>query len=222
MTRVRGGIAATALAAASAAFLTAHHRGATSGTTRDERTRVLPGDDLVVDPQTVSTHAITVPAPPEAVWPWLVQMGWHRAGWYTARWVDVALFPENLPSADRVVPELQHLEVGDVVPDGPARTRCEFRVAEVEPGRHLVLRSSSHLPPSWRRHDRAHLDWTWAFILEPVSEGSRLIFRWRARTSPAWLTAGVHAFIVPADLMMSQDMLHGIRERVTTAAQPKP
>ena len=105
MTRMRGGIAATALAAASAAFLTAHHLGASSGTTRDERTRVLPGDDLVTDPQTVSTHAITVPAPPEAVWPWLVQMGWHRAGWYTARWVDVALFPENLPSADRVVPE---------------------------------------------------------------------------------------------------------------------
>ncbi len=204
-----------ALLAGAAAFAVAHHLGTTFGSTSAERRRHVPGDELVIRPQTVATHAVTVPAPPDQVWPWLVQMGWHRAGWYTARWVDVLLFPDNLPSADFVVPELQHLAPGDVVPDGPPRTECRFQVVDVDPGHHLVLRSDSHLPISWRRHHRAGLDWTWAFVVEPVPEGSRLLFRWRARTSPWWLTAGVHAFVVPADLLMSRDMLRGIRERVS-------
>jgi hypothetical protein len=49
---------------------------------------MLPGDDIGPDPQVVTNHAITIDAPPESVWPWLVQMGWHPAGWCTARWVD--------------------------------------------------------------------------------------------------------------------------------------
>lgn len=59
--------------------------------------------------------AITIDAPPEDVWPWVVQMGWGRGGWYTARWVDRLLFPANEPSATTVLPELQDLEVGDFV-----------------------------------------------------------------------------------------------------------
>ena len=70
----------------------------------------LPGDDIVPDPQVVTNHAITIDAPQDCVWPWLVQMGWQRAGWYTARWVDKLLFPLNWPSANRIIPELQHIE----------------------------------------------------------------------------------------------------------------
>ena len=192
-----------------------HHLGLTTGSTRQERRRVLPGDGLLARPRISATHATSLAAPPDEVWPWLLQVGWHRGGWYTPRWVDVLMFPDNLPSADRVVPELQGLEVGDWVPDGPPGTGCGFEVREVEPHRHLVLESTTHLPSTWRRRGTARLHWTWAFVLDPEPEGgTRLVFRWRARTWPWWLTAGGHAFVVPADLVMSRGMFRGLRRRV--------
>src|SRR5687767_6145813 len=88
-----------------------------------------PADESSVDPSRVTTwgaapglvtdHGITIDARPDRVWPWLVQMGWHRAGWYTSERVDRLLSPANRPSADRIVPELQHLDVGEFAPDGP-------------------------------------------------------------------------------------------------------
>lgn len=93
--------------------------GRTYGATKEERHRRLPGDELTRDPMAVTTHAITICAAPSRIWPWLVQMGWHRGGWYTAGWVDRLLFPANAPSADHIVPELQRLVVGDLIPDGP-------------------------------------------------------------------------------------------------------
>ena len=208
-----------AVALAGGAWLALHRLGRTYGSTRAERLRAVPGDGVVKDARVVATHAITVAAPPEDVWPWLVQMGWHRAGWYTARWVDRLLFPDNLPSADRLVPELQDLDVGDFVPDGPPASRCGFNVVELDERRHLVLHSTSHLPLSWRRRGIARVDWTWAFVLEPVSGGTRLLFRWRARTGPWWLTLAVHALLLPADFVMSRSMLRGIARRVV--AQPE-
>ena len=86
---------AAAAAGAIAGYLTLQWLGRTYGATRAERHRRLPGDELIVDPMAVTTHAITVGAPPERIWPWLVQMGWHRGAWYTARWVDRLLFPAN-------------------------------------------------------------------------------------------------------------------------------
>ena len=186
----------------------------------------MPGDDLVRGPQTVATHAVTLPAPPEQIWPWLAQVGWHRGGWYTARWVDALLFPANAPSADHLLTEYQHLEVGDFIPDGPPETECGFVVRDVEPGAHLVLQSSSHLPLLWRTRGLAGISWTWAFVLTPVETrsgpGTRLVFRWRARTAPWWLTAGATTFLVPADFLMSRDMLRGIRRRVAGNAGREP
>ena len=202
------------VAAAVAGWATLHHLGRTYGSTRFERRHPLPGDDLVDDAGIMATHAITLAAAPEEVWPWLMQVGWHRAGWYTARWVDALLFPDNWPSADTIVPALQHLEVGDFVPDGPPETECGFVVAEMEPGHHLVLHSTSHLPLSWRVREIGSVDWSWSFVLTPVGDGTRLVFRWRARTSPWWLTVGAHALLLPADLLMSSDMLRGIAARV--------
>ena len=74
------------------------------------------------NPQVVTNHALTIDVPAERVWPWLVQMGWHRAGWYTARWVDKLLFPLNWPRANRIIPELQDIHVGDFIPDGAPET----------------------------------------------------------------------------------------------------
>ena len=126
------------------------HLGRTYGSTKAERTAALPGDRIVSDPKVVTNHAITIDAPPSAVWPWLVQMGWGRGGWYTARWVDRLLFPANGPSADRIMPELQDIEVGTFIPDGAPATECGLFVEEIERERALVLHSNSHLPMRWR------------------------------------------------------------------------
>jgi hypothetical protein len=139
--------------------------GRTSGSSRAERRAALPGDDLVADPHFVTDHAITIGAPADAIWPWLVQMGWHRGGWYTARWVDLVLFPDNDASADRIHPDWQDLSVGDRVLDGAPETECFFVVRELEPGHHLVLHSRSHLPPDFRDRHHARIDWSWAFAL---------------------------------------------------------
>jgi hypothetical protein len=183
------------------------------GSTSEERRSALPGDELVTEPHLVADHAISVDASPEHMWPWLVQVGWHRAGWYTARWVDRLLFPQNWPSSTTVRPELQDLSVGDWIPDGPPETECGFVVAELVPGRHLVLRSDSHLPLGWRQRG-AWVDWTWTFVLEPQQpDRTRLRFRWRATVGPRPLPILARAALPPADLLMSRDMLRGLAER---------
>ncbi len=203
------------LAACVAAECVLIRLGRTYGSTAAERQAALPGDGLISKPSAVTDHAITIHAPPERVWPWLVQMGWGRAGWYTARWVDRLLFPANGPSAERIVPELQHIEIGTFIPDGAPETECGLYVEQLEPDRALVLRSNSHLPMSWR--SRASVDWSWAFVLSPVGRGqdalTRFHFRSRWATSPWWMTLGGRLVIVPADFVMSRDMLRGVRRR---------
>ena len=190
--------------------------GRTYGSTARERMTSLPGDHIVAKPKVVTNHAITIEAPPEAVWPWLAQMGWHRAGWYTARWVDRLLFPANWPSADRLIPELQDLKIGSFIPDGAPETGCGFIVEELDPGRALVLHSTSHVPESWRTKYGASLDWSWTFSLTPLGEGrrTRFLFRSRWMTKPWWFTLFGWLIVVPADFVMSRDMLHGVKERV--------
>jgi hypothetical protein len=192
--------------------------GRTAGSTRAERHRALPGDELVDHPTMLTNHAITIAAPPARVWPWLVQMGWHRGGWYTARWVDRLLFPANWPSATRLVPELQHpLQVGDHIPDGPPGTAW-FVVEHVDAPRLLVLHSTTHLPAAWRERLGASIDWAWTFTLAEIGDrGTRLLLRVRGRTRPWWLTAAYVGVLVPADYVMATSMLRGIRRR---ALQP--
>ena len=147
------------VAAATAAEMGLIHLGRTYGSTTAERRASLPGDDIIPDARVQTDHAVTIDAPPSAVWPWVVQMGWGRAGWYTARWVDRLLFPANGRSADRIVAELQDIDVGTFIPDGPPETKCGFHVVAIEPERALVLRSTSHrfrdVPRPPARHRRA-------------------------------------------------------------------
>lgn len=209
------------LALTACAYAYAQWRGRTFGSTWAERISVMPGDDLVREPQISITHATTLPVPPDQVWPWLVQMGWGRGGWYTARLVDRLLFPANGPSADRIMPEHQTLKVGDRVLDGPPEAECWFTVVDVERERCLALRSQRHLPLSWRRSGRAHLDWTWVFALHPRDGGARtrLVFRWRAHTTPWWLTCTAQTLVVPADYVMSHSLFHGLRHRVRVTSR---
>lgn len=152
-----------------------------------DRAWTLEGDDIVPDARAQLTHATTIDAPPRDVWPWLVQMGGQRAGWYSWDILDNG----GVRSASRIVPELQHLAVGDVIPARP-KGSAGFEVLRIVPERALVLSAAS---PQWTG--------TWAFVLEPHgSDRTRLITRYRAAYPPrGWITivapvlAAVHAFM---------------------------
>jgi len=102
------------------------------GATDEELRRPMPGDDLVSHPLMDATRSVSIEAPASAVWPWLVQMGYGRAGWYSYDRLDNA----GTPSAERIVPELQELRPGDTMPTG---ARGGFIVEAIEPQRCLVL-----------------------------------------------------------------------------------
>ena len=99
-------------------------------------------------------------APPEEVWPWIVQMGFpsHRAGWYTPHWLDRLTFGIRALSAEEIRPELQHLKAGDRLPDGDDWS-AYFTVVTVDPPHALLLHSTHHVIKPIRT-----IDFTWAFV----------------------------------------------------------
>jgi hypothetical protein len=99
----------------------------------DEAMRSLPGAELVADAKIRWNHAIAIRAHPAGIWPWLVQMGCRRAGWYSYDGLDNA----GVPSADRIVPELQRVRVGDIFPMTP-KAQDSFVVRVAGPDRALV------------------------------------------------------------------------------------
>jgi hypothetical protein len=124
------------------------------GATEEEAAEALPGDERTPHPRVQSTRAITIDAPPETVWPWIVQMGIGRAGFYSHDWVEHlfgARYVEGKHSATRIHPELQNLKVGDVVPYGAG---VFARVDEIEPCRHLLHAEAWVLRPLPRDRTR--------------------------------------------------------------------
>jgi hypothetical protein len=206
--------ASAALAAAAGGYATLYRLGQTWGATDQEQRKALAGDELLPEATALTTHAITIEAPASEVWPWLIQMGWGRAGWYTYRWVDRLLFPANGPSANQVLPKHQQLEVGDRVLDGPPEAHCWFTVERLEPERLLVLRSTRHLPASWRQRGLG-MDWIWSWHLgQPDPGRTRLVQRNRMRLDPAWFERAFLATIIPADFIMARSHLRGLQHRV--------
>lgn len=185
------------------------------GATCEEHEATYPGDDLVPDPDPPSTFATTLAAPPSEVWPWLVQMGTDRAGFYSWDLLDNG----GEPSADRIHPEWQDLAVGgriNTVPD-----RSWFDVPVLEPERTLVLRASVDLgsvrsfnPAKGR--PRAFTDGVWSFHLQPVGEGqTRLIVRSVGTTGPAWINGVYDLFLfTPAHWVMQVKQLGELARRV--------
>ena len=163
--------------------------------TAAERRAPMPGDELVPG-GAVATHAITIGAPPVAVWPWLVPMGCDRAGWYSVDRLDNG----GRRSADAIVPELQGLAAGDRVPGWPGH-RLLLTAHVVDPGRALVL--------DWRGR-RSCL--SWAFTLaRHGADGTRLVVRIRARyPAPAAL---VLRALLPGHDVLQGLQLRRIRER---------
>ena len=188
----------------------------TWGATAAEARAALPGDDLVRD-RWRTTRAITIGAPADEVWPWLVQMGFGRAGWYSYDWLERVIgagdFAEG-GSAQSVLPQFQMLTVGDSVPlsaDGG------LTAAVVDPPGALVLRMAMGLltgAPA-RDSDHAVLDWTWAFVVVPAgSRSSRLLVRVRADYRPRALSMLFPPLLEPVHLLMERAMLRGVRRRV--------
>lgn len=184
----------------------------------------LPGDDLVPYPMAETTHSIVIRATRAAIWPWLVQMGYDRGGWYTEKrwyqWVERTLWNSKHPaSADRIIPELQHLKVGNTVPDGPPGTAF-FTVADLEPQRALALYSTTHVlflaPRFLRNNPRIGIsgEFSWTFFLEDVSEHSaRLTVRCRISYGPRLFKMLTLPLLFPTDFIMARMMLQGIKQR---------
>jgi hypothetical protein len=213
------GVGAAAGLAAVAGYGVLYRLGKTSGSTPVERARQLPGDELIDSPSFVTNHAATLDAPPEQVWPWMTQVGWHRGGWYTPRWVDRLLFPDNWPSADDLDPHLvRDLAPGDTIPDGPPGT-AHFVVERAEAPSVLVLHSRTHLPPGWDSSLGARLDWVWTFVFDPVgADRTRMLIRNRGTVRPRWLDLAYLAGIVPADHIMTRGMFRGLQQRLAAQA----
>jgi hypothetical protein len=170
----------------------------TWGATDEEAARTLPGDELLEDAAVVSTRAITIEAPPAAVWPWLVQMGSGRGGAYTYDWIE-NLFGLEMRSADTIHPEWQKVAVGDVIP-GKASLQA-MRVDVLDPERALVTRSDDGT-------------WVWAFVLEDLGGRTRLLSRNRIAMPDASLGDRIGmAVMEPGSLVMERKMLRGIKER---------
>jgi hypothetical protein len=178
------------------------------GATADEVASAMPGDDEVPDPQLAATRAVTVGAPPEAVWPWLMQIGYHRAGWYAYDLFD----NDDIPSAETILPEFQHLEIGQVLGEEGLTVR------QIEPNRHLVL--SFHYPKTtWvvKQGVWPHFGHTSACLqLKPLRDGQRTRLLYRMRYSGPAVARILMAFFEPADFLSSRKMLIGIKRRAET------
>jgi len=176
----------------------------TWGATSDEASGALPGDELLTRPQIVTTRAVTIEAAPDAIWPWLVQMGPGRGGAYTFDWIE-NLFGLNMHSANGILPGLQHVEIGDAQRLG--KRGPTLRVAAFDPQSSLVLRADDG-------------NWVWAFVIRPVAGGSRLISRNRIELAGASsLARALYSYVMePGSLVMERKMLLGIKQRAERRA----
>lgn len=169
--------------------------------TKRERLDQLPGDELIPSPLASLTHAITIERPRRDVWPWLLQMGAGRAGWYSYDLLDNG----RQPSARRIVPQLQQVSVGAIMPAMPDVTEG-FTVLRIDPEHSLTI--------GWVPARDGPPMMTWSFVLEEPAAGvTRLIVRARgARTYrapfglPRWTAKWLHS-------IMERKQLLGIAER---------
>jgi hypothetical protein len=160
----------------------------------------MHGDVFVTLPSYETTFGVTIDAPPAAIWPWLVQMGYRRGGLYSYDWLDRLFGYLDAPSADRILPEWQLLAVGDVIPIGRG---AGFPVKAIEPFRSLVLGG----------YDR-DIEWSWELAVRRLDgRRTRLVSRnrvWARRT----LRSRVMMWLIePAAFLMTRKMLLGIKRR---------
>jgi hypothetical protein len=176
------------------------------GATDDEVRGDMPGDDIVPSAQFNATRAMTVDAPPERVWPWIVQLGYGRGGFYTYDLIDNA----GQPSAERVLEEYQHIAAGDLIPmfHESHGLSIAYKVTAFEANRWMVW---VHRP-----HENEDPDSTWTWRLTPLPNGrTRLVTR--MKQDYRWETPRLAMFNLIlmefGDFAMERRMLRGIKTR---------
>ena len=168
------------------------------GATDDEVARTLPGDEIVVPDVGSVTRAITIAAPPEKVWPWLVQIGLGRA-------VGTAMTGSTTMAGgapDRIIPEFQDLQVGQLITMLPGYGP---QVRSFDPGRYLLAGDAE--------------EGVWCLALAPVEGGTRLIGRWRLNRKLTPANAFFMLLSDPGAFIMERKMLKGIKARVERAQE---
>ena len=194
------------------------------GATDEELKKVLPGDELVPNPQLRVTHAITINARASDVWPWLVQMGQGRGGMYSYDWLE-NLFGLDFHSADRVLPEWQNLAVGDVMPLAPGSFGP--KVALLEPNKLLVLHGDTRIENNRQMTAEMKLkpgDYfavVWSFFLDERGIGTtRLVERFSLDYNPSLANRLFYRVALePGSFIMERKMLLGIKARVEAQAR---
>jgi hypothetical protein len=200
------GIVVVLLAAAGAGLLAAYAKLVRPwalhwGATEEEAARPLPGDQVVTKADYVATRAITIDAPPQEVWPWLVQISSGRAGWYTYDRIDNA----GMPSATEIIPELQQLQVGDLIPMVSGKD-IGVRVKELEPDRRMLW---------WDEQG----EYSWEWLLEPIDQHTtRLLNRLRVTKHP-WTRKMLYELVAAnSDVVMQRKLLREIKQRAERLA----
>jgi hypothetical protein len=175
--------------------------------TREEVDRAMHGDEILRDATLQTTRAITIDAPPDAVWPWLVQMGPRpRAGAYTYDWIE-RLLGIDIENRDEIIPEFQELHAGELI--GENKKGAGILVREVRPREFLVLQWMPAMS-------------TWTFGLYPQPDGTtRLVSRNRLNGRGPMFWIGMRGFMEPGSLVMERKMLLGIKERAERLAPSK-
>lgn len=188
------------------------------GATAQELLQPLPGDEIVGSAKYRTTHALTIHAPPDRVWPWLVQIGQGRGGLYSYDWLE-NLAGLDIHSVDRIMPELQELSVGDAIRLVPEGTEPDltFRVVRVEPQCLLVL------GPGSSREEALESGMPypcWTFSLRPLDGGkTRLVVRFQSDFKPTALGWLMNKYgLEPIHFLMERKMMLGIKERAERLA----
>jgi proline iminopeptidase len=220
MTRARR-LGALLAAAAAVYVLGVRPRILRWGASDEEVRGPFPGADLIPGGQRGATMAVTIDAPPSRVWPWLVQMGCDRAGWYSWDRLDNG----GVPSAERIHPEWQHVAVGDRLASTPSG-RAWFEVAALDPERFLGLRAPIDLC-GLRPFDpagpwpRCYVDALWGFQLKDLpGRRTRLVVSGYACAQPRLLRVIDLLFWEPAHWIMQTRQFANLRRRAER--QPGP
>ena len=183
----------------------------TWGSTAEEVERMLPGDEISPSTPFRSTMAISIKASPREIWPWLVQMGWNRGGFYSYNRIET-LFRMDLHNADRIHPEWQGLNVGDTIWMGHPSLEKAFpqtRVSTLDPNRALVL---GILGPAASEADSP--SGAWSFVLDSIdADTTRLIARLQVYPPKIGGQLFFYLFIEPAHFIMQRGGLRGVKVR---------
>lgn len=178
------------------------------GATAEELRLPLPGDELAAEPATEVTRAVTIDASPEEVWPWIMQLGADRGGFYSYDWLE-DVFGLGIHSADAIVADWQDLAVGDVVYANRARTGGWY-VVDLRPNEALVLKVAYlRAGRPVRRDEQPKWEFLWTFALRPAHPGgTRLLVRERVAFANA-LTQRLLAPVGIVSFVMTRRMMRG-------------